>query len=725
MSRHMTEDSENRLEAGEAVPVPRVTDQARRVLQEELTFSLSRAESYRKAMTTVLRKACIGAGWDFAESWIASRDGSILKPGPAWPRVKASLHPFLEASRRIGFPRGVGLPGRVFLSKEPQWMPDVTSAPRGQFSRQSAARAAGLRAALAIPVCAGPDIFAVLVFYAEQELARDDARVEFLVEVLAALGPFLARKKIEDELRVRARQQEAVARLGLEALQESAGMTTLLARVDELCREILEVEFIVLREREGDPPLKPAERSHAGTSLRLGKPIVVEDFDKERRFETVASNERVAASGLCVVIPGRPSPIGTLGVYSMRRRRYTDNDINFMQGVANILGTAIERARTDRELEAHREDLERLVQERTKKLETSHEQLRQAERLASIGTLAAGLGHDMKNLLLPVLCRLDALERSTTDEAQAEVLGVRDSLEYLRKLSHGLRMFALDPDDPDASAESTHLDRWWGEVGTLLEKAVPTGVAFRSEVPADLPEVAVQSHRLTQAVLNLVVNAGEATGGEGEVTVVARPIDEGRAVILAVTDDGHGMSADVQRHALEPFFTRKTRGLSTGLGLSLVHGVAQSAGGSVRIDSKPGVGTTVELTLPAVAAGAVRPTPAGDSEDPLRHAMVSLSDRRITAFVSTMLRAAGYAVSVEPTAPMGTGELWVTAPRTQDRGAIRRFLAEDDTRRVVMLGRPAGARSAPRVRYVDGPTDLEGLRRCLRDTVQELEGIQR
>lgn len=262
----------------------------------------------------------------------------------------------------------------------------------------------------------------------------------------------------------------------------------------------------------------------------------------------------------------------------------------------SMLATRMRQNRA--ELARHRDHLEELVAERTAELRASHQQLRLAERLASVGTLAAGLGHDMNNLLFPVLCRLDALDAAgLDDQAAEEVAQVRQSIEYLQQLSDGLRLMVLDPDDPDASRHTTDLRSWADEVAPLLRAALPRESTLEYDIPDDVPPIAVAPHRLTQAVYNLVVNASEAISRGGTITVRAEVQGEGRLVRVSVTDNGKGMPAEVAGRALEPFFTTKKRHLSTGLGLALVHGVATSAGGSVEIESSPGAGTTVTLNL--------------------------------------------------------------------------------------------------------------------------------
>ena len=247
-------------------------------------------------------------------------------------------------------------------------------------------------------------------------------------------------------------------------------------------------------------------------------------------------------------------------------------------------------------------------------LHTAHLQLRMADRMASIGTLAAGLGHDMNNVLLPVRARLNALkaagESGKFPAAELKhVEEIRRSIAYLQQLADGLHYLALDPDDSGLShgEHSTDLRRWWSQAGPLLAKAVPAHVRVSCLIPEGLPRIAIAAHALTQAVLNLVVNAGEAIARsplrkrrQGLVRVWAERCRNGEGWLrLAVSDNGPGMTEEASRRAFEMFFTTKPRGLGTGLGLPLVRKVIERAGGTVSIVSEAGKGTTVVARVPA------------------------------------------------------------------------------------------------------------------------------
>ena len=256
-------------------------------------------------------------------------------------------------------------------------------------------------------------------------------------------------------------------------------------------------------------------------------------------------------------------------------------------------------------LERSNEELEGLVRARTEELSRSHEHLRVSERLAAVGTLAAGLGHDLGNLLLPIRCELDVLRASVSDSPSRERIdSVRRATEYLARLSQSLRMLALDPEEAGGSDKGISVNEWWRTAEPLLRSALPKGIVFEAKIAAGLPRVKPGGPGLSQATFNLLLNAAEAvrTTRSPRIELVATRSGGDGGVELSVADNGVGMSDEVKRRATEPFFTTKPRSLSTGLGLSLVESILRGVGGTLAITSSPGAGTEVKLSLPVAAA---------------------------------------------------------------------------------------------------------------------------
>jgi PAS domain S-box-containing protein len=362
-----------------------------------------------------------------------------------------------------------------------------------------------------------------------------------------------------------------------------------------------------------------------------------------------------------------------------------------------------------------------LITEQTRALATANLRLHLADRLASLGTLAAGLGHDMNNVLLPVRARLDALEHAgITKAARAHVTAVRQSIAYLQHLSDGLHFLALDPDGPGVAPGeegTTDLAQWWAQVGALLRKAVPGRVRLQASLPAGLPPVRIAPHWLTQAMLNLIVNAGEAIPDKrrgARVRVRAALSEDGRTVRLGVTDNGRGMSHAVQRRAFDLFFTTKPRSMGTGLGLPLAQKVALRAGGHIEVKSELGKGSTVTLVLPVTTRAVRRAAllvPDG------RSAAITVRDPRAAALITHVLHKAGLTLGPANSRGPGKAEVWVTEPTKDALAAARLWRKKRPRHVVVLLGAPPPETerewTALRSTVIDPPDDFEAIRRGL------------
>lgn len=354
------------------------------------------------------------------------------------------------------------------------------------------------------------------------------------------------------------------------------------------------------------------------------------------------------------------------------------------------------------------------------------ERLRASERLASIGALAAGVGHDLNNLLLPMRGALRSLRAAGLSEEaarSAEALG--ESIEYLRQLGDNLRLLAADP--ADGGADETGVVRpaqWWGQVGGLLSRAAQPPARVLVDIGEGLPGVRVAPGRLTQAMLNLIANASDALqeaeppSTESIVRVSAREsrLPDGRAgVCFCVEDNGPGMAPEVARHAFDPFFTTKARSVSTGLGLALVKGVATSAGGEATIETEPGRGTKVCLVLPVALENAAARERAASVRNVGVVVAVSLSDRRAAAYAGAMLAGAGFHVVNAQDGEPGDAGVWLTDASAEALERARRFVGgEGSGRRVLVCGEAGEEWAQIGAARVGGVIDSETLGTALR-----------
>jgi PAS domain S-box-containing protein len=333
-----------------------------------------------------------------------------------------------------------------------------------------------------------------------------------------------------------------------------------------------------------------------------------------------------------------------------------------------------------------------LIMEQTRALASAHLRLQLADRMAALGTLAAGLGHNLNNVLLPVRARLDAADHARSIRAaRTHLKAIRLQIAYLQSMSDGLHALTLDPEgigDSDIVTGSTHLAEWWKQVGPLLRNAVPKRVLLKARFSDTLPSVGIEPQWLTQALLNLIVNAGEAVprGRAGVIHIWAKSQPGRRLVQVGITDNGIGMSREVQRRALDLFFTTKSRSMGTGLGLPLARKVAVRTGGELVLSSQLGKGTTVILELP-VAPRSTRHA-AGRGAAP-RTAVVSVANERTAALIGQVLLGAG--VHSKKLSQRGPGEadLWVTDPTQKAVEAAERWRTSRPAGAIAVVGPPS------------------------------------
>ncbi len=297
-----------------------------------------------------------------------------------------------------------------------------------------------------------------------------------------------------------------------------------------------------------------------------------------------------------------------------------------------------EQRRAAERLAAHRDHLEELVQQRSVALAESERRLRDAERLAALGRLSAGVSHDMGNMLLPVRCHLDRLHDTPLTEGQrASFAAVRQGIDFLDHLGEGLELLAGDSvpsgDETRRFFHRFEVMDWWTEVRPLFRGMVPEPIAIAERIDADLPEIRMPRHLLTRAIMNLVTNAVEAIANQqgkrggsyrGRIEFRISRTRDG-SVLISVVDNGPGIEDAVLRRAADPFFTTKTRSLSTGLGLSVARGVARMAGGSLELAREGQGGTRASLMLPAFR------DPPDHRPQPRRRVSLQIADPRSRA----------------------------------------------------------------------------------------------
>jgi two-component system NtrC family sensor kinase len=226
----------------------------------------------------------------------------------------------------------------------------------------------------------------------------------------------------------------------------------------------------------------------------------------------------------------------------------------------------------------------------------TQEMLLQQEKLSSVGKLAAGVAHEINNPLTAVLTNsMLLLEELPEDHSMYEDLkGIADETLRCREIVRGLLEFARQEAPAKAEAD---LNKIVNSVANLVRKQLSfKNITIEENLADNLPTVRLDKDQFQQVVVNILINAMEAIGRDGNIRVETSYDEPRRTIQLKITDTGHGIPEDVRLKLFDPFFTTKDTG--TGLGLSISHGLIKRHGGDITFESEVGRGTTFTIALP-------------------------------------------------------------------------------------------------------------------------------
>jgi len=291
----------------------------------------------------------------------------------------------------------------------------------------------------------------------------------------------------------------------------------------------------------------------------------------------------------------------------------------------------------------------------TRKLE---DQLRQAQKMEAIGSLAGGIAHDFNNILSVVLSYTSMLlqDGCTDDTVRGDLEEVHKAgmraTELTRQLLAFSRRQVLQPSVVDVGAILRGMEK-------MLRRLLREDVELDLVLPAEAGTVLVDSSQLEQVIMNLAINARDAMPNGGRLTIAVTHVDVdapltqqrpglalGPHVLLTVADEGTGIDSATRQHIFEPFFTTKGQGQGTGLGLSTVLGIVEQSGGQIWLESEPGHGAAFTVCFPRKDSAGLRPLEASASPMKRGSATVLLveDEEQVRTLASSILRRQGYQV---------------------------------------------------------------------------------
>ena len=518
---------------------------------------------------------------------------------------------------------------------ETMWVEDVSTDLRVGASATSFA-AIQTRSVLAVPLFKGTRFVSMLFLHHPDPHRWDPSEVTLAQDVVEQTWQAVERSRAEAQLR---ELNEGLERRVADAVREREVLEEARRAADALYRAYFqnapEALFVVAVTPEEDfivEEVNPAHEAGVGFKIEDIRGKRMKDFlPPEAHDKVVEAYRRVVQSG---------------EAYHYRETFQLKGNTQYWD--SSIVPVRDASGRVSRLIGSSREVTRQMVAE---------EALRQSQKMEAMGQLTGGVAHDFNNLLTPILGSLDMLQRKNIGggREQRMIAGALQSAERAKTLVQRLLAFARRQPLQPAAVDVSHLVTGMAD---LLTSTIGPQVKLVVDAPKDLPAAKADENQLEMALLNLVVNARDAMPAGGTIRISAAQervpwshrsqLPPGDYIYLSVADTGTGMDEATLARAVEPFFSTKGIGRGTGLGLSMVHGLASQLGGGMVISSQPGVGTNVEVWLPIMAFEAVATSSAGPGSPEhsgIRRTVLLVDDEELVRLATAdMLTDFGYHV---------------------------------------------------------------------------------
>ena len=613
---------------------------------------LSSALDLDELLRTICESAAALIGVRFVAFWLADETARTLT-------LASSSEPDIagDAPRRSA-PYDLGATGWVARHRERLVIDDISADPRIMDGEWLARW--GLTSYAAYPVVAGDELLAILAFLHSAPIRLGDDAADVVGMFLAQASVAVRNAQLYREAQRRRDVAETLARVAREltgtleveriAALVTHGLVDLLGtRAAALYRYDPDtgglrqlaaygagadvVGGVDFRAGEGVPGWAIAERKIVTTPDVLREPRV--SLSPEVR-------ERVARHGIGAVVGvpllTRESIVGALALGDRRGREFSADELQALQAFADQTALALENAR-----------LYAAAQESLARLRETQAQLVQAAKMSALGQLVSGVAHELNNPLSVIIGYGQLLlSREVPPALQRPLELMVAQGDRMAKIVRNLLYFARQR-PPEHAAVDVRLVMEQ-TLALRLNHLTLSGISVERDFPDALPVINGDAQQLEQVFLNLLLNAEQAihdTKATGRIILRARLRPDGRAILAQVVDDGPGIPAEALPRVFEPFYTTKTVGMGTGLGLSVSYGIVQEHGGRLTVESRPGA-TTFTMELPVTEVPIEAPT-RGERRvfDGLgKVALVVEDEPSVLDLVVTLLGESGWRVEV-------------------------------------------------------------------------------
>jgi PAS domain S-box-containing protein len=546
--------------------------QVERRLTAEHTVTRLLAESPTLAEATpkILQAICESLSWEMGAFWSVDEGGNAIRCNQIWHSPSISLAKFAASSKQTTFARGIGLPGRVWASGEPTWIPDVLKDPN--FPRVSVAAKEGLHGALGFPVRRPGLVLGVMEFFSRKIQEPDDDLLQMLSAIGSQIGQFIERKRAEERIS----SLKEYVQMILDSVPDPIVILNQDAQVQYInsaSKRVFNLHPAEVRERTLFDLLKADD----ATREQLRKELST--YMKTQQKPAVLSSRHLGGAA-AIRDPLAPSPI----ISDVHRRK----EIKIGRRTYHYTWFPVETQAAESRLMG-------LVLRDTTEESSLQDQLIQAEKLAGIALLTSGLGHELNNPLYSVL----GLGEAILDEPDATVM--KEHAKIIVEEAQRMGRIIKDLTGPsrlEASDLCVEVD-----VNEQLNHALGLALLGQPEdsVVVEKRYAAVSTmwanpFELRQVFVNVISNAIQAMKGKGQLDLVTH-MDRDVLTVL-IRDSGPGIPAAHVSKVFDPFFTTKKQGEGTGLGLTIARRIVTKHAGQIRVETKEGQGTTFTILFP-------------------------------------------------------------------------------------------------------------------------------
>lgn len=527
-------------------------------LLQTLTYAIAESKDFISALNITIRKVCESTGWVYGEAWIPYADGTYLEYGNARYCAVKDIEIFAEESKKFKFLPGVGLPGRVWISKKPEWIHDVTL--NGNFPRKQLAMEVGLKSAVAIPITADNEVVAILDFMTHKVRKEDERLIGLISTIASQLGIIFKRKQIENLLL----QSEAK----LKNIMESVPIGIAVSTPEGIIIEANPTLVKILGYNSKDELLKIPSINHYNNIN-----------DREKLIKLLQKNN----------------------VVKDYEAKFKQKDGTLVWCSLNVI---IQRTEKGSQLITTFNDITE-----HKKLEA---QIRHSQKMDALGQLTGGIAHDFNNILTAIMGYANILQIKMRKDDPLRV-NADTILESSKKAANLIQNLLAFSRKQLIHLKAVNLKDIIADTSKILARVIREDIELKINLLDKDLTVMADEIQIEQVLINLATNAGDAMPNGGVLTIGAQSVEidnnfiniygygkAGRYGLITVTDTGIGMDENIKKKIFEPFFTTKEVGKGTGLGLAMAYGIIKQHEGYIDLYSKPGKGTTFKIYLPLV-----------------------------------------------------------------------------------------------------------------------------